>query len=154
MKGKTRLSENEVLDFLTNVQKIAHPRYRLARYKHIISLINKKHNNTILDLGCGIAPISCMLPRDNKIILMDNLTGRDFYYDGKAKLSASADDYLPEIKNVDLNKRLPISDESVDIVIASEVLEHIVNLNFLLDEIHRVLKKMDCFSVPFQKCAV
>jgi SAM-dependent methyltransferase len=52
---------------------------------------------------------------------------------------------------VDLNGPFPFADNSYDIVISNQVLEHIDNLTNLMNESHRVLKKGGIFiaSVPY-----
>jgi len=125
----------------------SHQRLRMARYEHIVSLIEKKHNNTVLDLGCGLAPISYMLPRDNKLILVDRLTGDDFFNGRMGKdshnrvFSSIPNHPNAELKDWDLDRELPIPDKSVDLVIASSVMPYIKNIHLFLDNIHRVLKK-------------
>lgn len=39
------------------------------------------------------------------------------------------------------SEKWPIDDESVDVVVSSEVIEHLVNVDFYFQEAHRVLKK-------------
>lgn len=58
----------------------------------------------------------------------------------------------PHIDIVGQGSRLPFRDDSVDLVIAQEVLEHVADFGSLVADIHRVLKpggKFYC-QVPFQ----
>jgi len=129
------MSEEEMLKLVGKQKSTNHPRYRLARFKYAINLIDKKHNNVVLDIGCGLAPASYLLPEDNKIILVDNFSN----------VGLNSKNYPKKTKNIDLNKKLPFPDKYTDIVLALGVLEHIVNLHSLLDEIYRVLKKDGLF---------
>lgn len=93
---------------------------------------------SVLDFGCGSKPyerlfINCS---DYKGVDID-LSGHthtnekiDFYYDGH---------------------KLPFEDESYDNVFTSEVIEHISNIDEILSEINRVIKKDGLFLVttPF-----
>lgn len=68
-----------------------------------------------LDLGCG----------DNK---REGAIGIDWRRDSSADIIA------------DLNKGIPLADDSVDEVYASHVLEHLDDLDGMMREIHRVCK--------------
>lgn len=48
--------------------------------------------------------------------------------------------FMPGVKYIDLEKKLPFGDNSVDVVKLSHVIEHIVNREQLLLDIARVLK--------------
>ncbi|MEK6954503.1 MAG: class I SAM-dependent methyltransferase [Candidatus Micrarchaeota archaeon] len=68
-----------------------------------------------LDLGCGLA-------KKKGYVGLDSVK-------------------LPGVDIVaDLNKKLPIEDSSVDEVLARFVLEHVDNIFFTMEEIHRILK--------------
>ena len=46
------------------------------------------------------------------------------------------------------NNKLPYDDEEFDVVISNMVFEHVFNIDFVLNEIHRVLKKwIDLFTI-------
>lgn len=94
------------------------------------SHFNKNTNISVLDVGCGDKPYEKMIHQVFKDQSIDiNYTGVDFY-------SNKADIVL------DINSsQLPIPDNSIDFVICTEVLEHLHNPKFCLDEITRVTKK-------------
>tara|TARA_B100001248_G_scaffold251101_1_gene225847 strand:- start:67 stop:723 length:657 start_codon:yes stop_codon:yes gene_type:complete len=50
--------------------------------------------------------------------------------------------------NLDLIERLPFEDKNFDVVLALDVLEHLENLHFILNEILRVSKKYVIISLP------
>ena len=95
-------------------------------YKNI-----KKHslvlNGKILDFGCGSKPYKNIFPNATEYIGVDYLIeGRtenidiiDFYYDGK---------------------RIPFEDNTFDGILCTEVLEHVFNIDEVINELNRVLK--------------
>jgi len=82
---------------------------------------------SLLDFGCGQKPYEKLFPNVTSYIGVDiEVSGHnhqnsniDVYYDGK---------------------KLPFEDNTFDIVLASEVLEHVPNIIEILSEISRVLK--------------
>lgn len=89
-------------------------------------------NGSLLDLGCGQGAISerIMLTYPNKF----NITASDF----------NKKDFRAKVKFIkaDLNKfHLPFKDNSFDVVMLVEVIEHVENPALLINEINRILKK-------------
>lgn len=94
----------------------------------------KKYANTkkekklkILDIGCGDKPYQ-LLFNDAEYIGID-ITGG-----GHLDTAKQVDEYFD-------GKTIPMPDESFDIVICTQVLEHVEDSENLLMECHRVLKK-------------
>lgn len=92
----------------------------------------------VLDLGCGVMPYKDYLKTplvdnyvgiDLELTLYHNLVKPDFYWDG-------------------IN--IPLADSTCDFVIATEFFEHYYDINHILIEIKRVLKKDGVlfFTVP------
>ncbi len=81
----------------------------------------------ILDFGCGSKPYEHLFTNATEYIGVDyeiegrkeNLSKIDFFYDGK---------------------NIPFADNSFDGIVCTEVLEHVFNIDELLNEFHRVLK--------------
>lgn len=109
----------------------------------------------VLDLGCGEGrhTIAAWLQREAHCVGVD-LSPRDV-----SRASDKADPFRPEFPasatrsigfGVADGLRLPFADHSFDVVICSEVLEHIGPYREVLDEIRRVLKPGGAFaaSVP------
>lgn len=98
-------------------------------------------NGVLLDLGCGEMPYKQYILDNNKNITKYIGIDIDFSKDHQ---SVKPDLYWD-------GKIIPLSDNSVDTVIATELFEHIPNVENILKEIFRVLKKGGIlyFTVPF-----
>ncbi|MEK6910266.1 MAG: class I SAM-dependent methyltransferase [Nanoarchaeota archaeon] len=92
-----------------------------------LARINKKENLTFVDIGSGISPIT---PYPNKTLFLE--------------LEKKAVDFLVSkglnAKKGDITK-LPLKENSVDVIFCSEVLEHVPNYKKALSECSRVLKR-------------
>ncbi|WP_158946212.1 class I SAM-dependent methyltransferase [Pseudodesulfovibrio cashew] len=87
----------------------------------------------VLDAGCGLQPYRFLLPSVTDYVGMDVVPGPFV-------------DYL-----VKTGERFPFLDESLDAVLCTQVLEHVEDEVFFLDEIARVLKPGGrlVISIPF-----
>lgn len=96
-------------------------------YKSLQIIADKyidKKVDVILDYGCGSMPYkNLFLPRASKYIGVD--IGRN----------KKADILVKE------NQKIPLKDGSVDIVISTQVLEHVGSVDFYLKQCHRLLKR-------------
>ncbi len=99
--------------------------------KAVLSLLEEDKDAFVLDLGCGDTRRLTI-----KIALKIG-TGRIFGIDIEESSTS-----LPVILKGDLNEPLPpeIGSNQVDIVIASQIIEHLWNTDGFLKEIYRVLK--------------
>jgi len=96
--------------------------------KRIIELGKVTKNKKVLDLGCGTNKYKKYFMQKNKFIGIDVKTsGReinqktpDVFYDGK---------------------KLPFNDGNFDLIICTEVLEHVENFELVVSEIFRSLKR-------------
>ena len=98
-----------------------------------IDLTNKKKESlTILDLGCGYEPFKKLFPKNS------NYIGVDMSLNSYADIIAD-------------NHQLPFKNNTFDIVIASEVLEHSSNEYQFIEELTRVSKNkaLVFISLPF-----
>lgn len=110
-----------------NLVDIAKKRYRGPvairpnyLYKLNLMAIAVGDNNMVLELGCGDGILTNMMRPYNDVISIDLEKG-DLH--------------------VDLQKgQLPALTDSMDVVVASELIEHIMDVDKLLKEVHRVLK--------------
>ena len=106
--------------------------------KRIIELGNKTINKKILDLGCGMNKYKKYFIDKNDFIGVDvEKSGRkgeqkkpDLFYDGK---------------------KLPFEDENFDLIICTEVLEHVEDFELVVKEIFRSLKNngIAIITMPF-----
>ncbi len=108
----------------------------------LIEIIKNLSIENILDVGCGEGFTLAMLQKNN---FGKNLEGIDCS-DVAIKIGK---DLFPEItmKTGDVYN-LPYEDNSFDLVICTEVLEHLEDPKRALQEIMRVSKKYCLFSVP------
>jgi ubiquinone/menaquinone biosynthesis C-methylase UbiE len=91
------------------------------RFAEMRKLVKADKDKIILDIGGGLYSIAKGLPSKETIIL-----------DGDKKFKPTT--------VADFNNPLPIEGSSVDIVIAGEIIEHLINPFRFLLEIKRVLK--------------
>ncbi|BAY91944.1 MULTISPECIES: class I SAM-dependent methyltransferase [unclassified Tolypothrix] len=101
-------------------------------------LINKYAKGLLLDLGCGNVPLYAMYRDkivDNVCVDWSNSIHKNKYLD-----------YV-----FDLNDRLLLESEQFDTILLTDVLEHIANPEFLINEITRLLKPGGhlILTVPF-----
>jgi SAM-dependent methyltransferase len=88
---------------------------KMIEHKKMPQNLVESKNKRVLDIGCGRRKIDGAVGLDHV-----NIPGVDII--------------------ADLNKVLPIEDESFDIVHADQVLEHVSDLIGLIYEVHRILK--------------
>lgn len=95
----------------------------------------------VLDLGCRDGTLTRHYVEGNDV------TGGDI---DVAALRYASNTYSFKVQHVDLNNVLPFEDESFDVVVMAEVLEHLPYPVTTLQEVHRVLKPDSAFigNVP------
>jgi len=98
--------------------------------------------DNVLDAGCGEGFILAELKRHN---IGKHLEGIDF----SNEALSIGEKYFPylNLKHGDIYS-LPYHDNSFDLVICTEVLEHLERPNEAINEIKRISKKYCLFSVP------
>ncbi|RUL52010.1 MULTISPECIES: bifunctional 2-polyprenyl-6-hydroxyphenol methylase/3-demethylubiquinol 3-O-methyltransferase UbiG [Lysinibacillus] len=113
------------------------PRENIA-LKEIEENITKKVNElNILDLGCGEGFILSYLSEQYNQKL--NLNGLD-YSEHQLEFARKK---VPNasFSQADFSKGIPYEDESFDLIYSGEVIEHLYDPDFFVEEINRVLKK-------------
>ena len=73
---------------------------------------------------------------------------------GHTRIDAAVNIDISEKADISLNlgvDPLPFDDESIDLIYSDHTIEHVENYLYLMEEVHRVLKKGGCFlvAVPY-----
>lgn len=100
-------------------------------YKFIDSLISENNTHSIIEIGCGEGWLSEKILSNHQI----KLTMVDIIDQRKTLLDA---DFMCADCST---SRLNINDSSVDLLIATQVIEHLENPSFFFNEAKRVLKE-------------
>jgi SAM-dependent methyltransferase len=95
---------------------------------------------TVLDVGCGAQPYRRLLPSGTEYIGID--TERAYADFGYA---------IPDVRLIGEDGRWPVQDAQVDVVLATETLEHVAEPPAFLAEAHRCLRPGGriLLTVPF-----
>lgn len=112
--------------------------YQRQVLKDIISLI-PENTESILDVGCGDGHITNYLPETIRVIGLD--------------ISESALKHVKREVVIGDITRLPFPDKSIDLVMANDVLEHIVDSDYFnaIKELQRVAKKYLLITLPYNE---
>ena len=97
----------------------------------------KEHGpfNTLLDVGCWKGEKTILYSKAGEVKKILGIEPID-----QAAKSAE-EKKIKVFKAYADSEKWPIEDNSVDVVVSSEVIEHLVNVDFYFQEAHRVLKK-------------
>lgn len=102
------------------------------RLKKILEICNNLKNKKVLDVGCATGYLGKKLEKNGA-----QVTGIDI---SNAALKR-AREVLSFVKVVDLNDgKLPFNDKTFDLIVASEVIEHLFKPLIILKEFKRVLR--------------
>lgn len=102
----------------------------MARYQQVVSLIPKKKDLKILDIGCGDGVLLSLIPKGKKF-------GVDL---DKDSLNYARNQVKGKFIRAQATK-LPFSNNFFDIVVTTELIEHLVKPKRLISEAARVLKR-------------
>lgn len=111
-------------------------------YKEFINDIRELQPKTILDVGCGEG---FTLERLRKQKIGERLEGIDYL---KTAIDIGKKEHPKLILKHGTAYALPYKDNTFDVVICSEVLEHLEHPEKALEELRRVTKKYAVLSVP------
>lgn len=99
----------------------------------ILNLTKKNHNAVILDCGCDDGSFTTQVA---KRICTKHIYGVEI---SKASVKAKERDIKTE--SSDLNNRFPYKDNTFDVIIANQLIEHLSNTDGFIEEIKRTLKR-------------
>ncbi len=128
----TRMVLKPNVSYFSHIPSLAFDRHKFSLIKKYLP---KKSHHTIrfLDLGCGEGHFYQGLKQ----------RGYDYKYLGlefsQEQVKKARRDGIP-VRHANLNEKFPLPDASFDMILASEILEHIYDTELFLEEIHRVLK--------------
>jgi ubiquinone/menaquinone biosynthesis C-methylase UbiE len=118
-------------------------RFLLARFnQRLVECVRVANPNNILDAGCGEGFTMTLLTEAG---IQAAMTGIDFSDEAIAIARTTAPDLAISKASI---YELPFKKSSFDLVICSEVLEHLENPDTAIAEITRVSKKYVLVSVP------
>ena len=107
-----------------------------ARIKHFETIVGAWKGKLVLELGCGGGFMSEALARKGaRVIGIDPSQAAIRAAQDHAQREGLEIDYL-----VGRGENIPLAERSVDCVVCVDVLEHVADLDRVLDEIRRVLK--------------
>lgn len=107
---------------------------------NLLSEIKSLQPEIILDVGCGTGYITNLISET----LKSNVIGCDMDY---KRLSFAKKTYNQEVIIADITQ-LPFKDKSIDVVTASEIIEHIDCVDPAITEIKRIAKRSIIITVP------
>lgn len=111
--------------------------YVAARYQQVVSRIPKDKSLKILDIGCGDGVLAWLIYRRNKAKIIGIDTDKDSLKAARKELKARG----AKVKFVQASAyQLPFKTNSFDVVVATEIIEHLAKPETMLQEISRVLK--------------
>lgn len=102
-------------------------------YKNIRSLLERNKGAIFLDLGCDDGMVTMKMAR---VIHPAKIIGVDLVDKSLKKAKAKGINTL----KADLNSKLPIESNSIDVIHANQVIEHVSNLDLFISEILRTLR--------------
>lgn len=109
----------------------------------VYALLEQTDARTVLDAGCGEGFVTHALARKNPDL---HLTGMDLSAEAVAYAEQHFGD-LARFRTGNLYK-LPFSDNSFDVVLCSEVLEHLEDTDRAVAELKRVARQYVLITVP------
>lgn len=144
MESKTQL-EDRIFKYYTNIQ---FDRNHLDIYvvrKAIFNFIQQSaslFNGKVLDLGCGIMPYRDFIKENSNCT---SYVGVDFESSLNDEYSLRKPDFFWD------GKKIPLQNNSVDVILCTELLEHCQNPEEIINEAFRVLQPGGklLITVPF-----
>ena len=123
--------ERKKMDFCTATyvdEYVRTPNYG-PRLKMIIEMVGK--NKTVLDIGCFDGSVALVLMQNSNVLFGMELSKQAI---------RSASKKGVQVVLTDADEGFPFSDHSFDAVFAGEIIEHVIDVDYWLQEITRILK--------------
>jgi len=95
--------------------------------ERVAKLLKEERPGKFLDVGCGDGDFSNAAKELGFDVTAADLDDGRFKFNGRI-----------EFRKLDLNEALPFANNSFDCVVAMEVIEHLSNLNFFVEELSRI----------------
>jgi 2-polyprenyl-3-methyl-5-hydroxy-6-metoxy-1,4-benzoquinol methylase len=105
----------------------------LGRYNFALNIL--KETDIVLDAACGSGYGSDILAIKAKQVTALDFSDHAINYAQKNYPKSNI-----VFKKVDLNKKIDLADNSIDVIVSFETLEHVLNQDSMLGEFKRVLK--------------
>lgn len=105
--------------------------------EYVSSFARERPSATILDYGCGPGQV-VFAARKRGI----DAYGTDTFFGGtSAREGLASSERLGDVIREMVDNKIPFEDDSFDLVLSNQVFEHVDDLDGVLDEINRVMKK-------------
>lgn len=130
-------ADREPVDSERRVQELTwQETFQQPRLDNLDRLIPDWRNQVVLDLGCGLGGLIVAAERAG-----GSPVGIDFNLDYLRVAALRGRRYNQDVNLVAASgEELPIRDQSVDVLICYEVLEHVFKASVVLDEIRRIVQ--------------
>ena len=115
-------------------------------WENILNYLEKKPGCLLLDLGCSDGNMTLKMAKQTEA---QTICGVEL--DDEKIAIASKRGII--IYKADLNRELPIQSESVDIIVASQIIEHMINVDNFVKETYRILKHGGCAIIATENLA-
>jgi len=148
------MKEKEIVNFYKNFwdrieEKRLNPKFPLRRYVHLQNYLSilkyVRKGEKVLEVGCGEGILSVMIAKKGNQVIGCDISRPNL---GVAKERAKREN----LKNIEFLEcdacNLPFPDNSFDLVIADNVLEHLPDFWKGLSEIRRVTKSKAIIALP------